>query len=184
MFRTQAKYVGRMYVAAVPPQVQTGPGGRAHQLSLLLWHAVEAGDVRAALQAIAWGADPAAQVRGTEGARRHTFIGGPARMIQEATDAVLKYRTHARCGRRMQVRAPRAALLINEMREMAAMAPPHAGYGASQHGPSGACSQAVSGLQGCPVPCGATFIWLTARLSSWNASLFLPTPLQAAAAWL
>ncbi|KAG2454953.1 hypothetical protein HYH02_000780 [Chlamydomonas schloesseri] len=92
----QAKYVGRMYVAPPPPQVQTGPGGRAHQLSLLLWHAVEAGDVRAALQAIAWGADPAAQVR-----------------------------------------APRAALLINEMREMAAMAPPHAGYGGSHHGPSG-----------------------------------------------
>ncbi|EFJ48703.1 hypothetical protein VOLCADRAFT_117454, partial [Volvox carteri f. nagariensis] len=55
----QAKYVGRVYVAPPPPHVLSGPGGAPQQLGLMLWHAVEAADPQAALQALAWGADPA-----------------------------------------------------------------------------------------------------------------------------
>ncbi|KXZ48579.1 hypothetical protein GPECTOR_26g482 [Gonium pectorale] len=61
--KREAKYAGRVYVAHPPPSVMTGPGGPAQQLGLMLWHAVEAGDAVAALQALAWGADPAAAVR-------------------------------------------------------------------------------------------------------------------------
>ncbi|KXZ48617.1 hypothetical protein GPECTOR_26g520 [Gonium pectorale] len=66
--RREAKYAGRVYVAHPPPSVMTGPGGPAQQLGLMLWHAVEAGDAVAALQALAWGADPAAAVRGPRAA--------------------------------------------------------------------------------------------------------------------
>ncbi|GLI59448.1 hypothetical protein VaNZ11_001273 [Volvox africanus] len=64
----QAKYVGRVYVAPPPAHILSGPGGGPQQLGLLLWHAVEAGDAQAALQAFAWGADPAAHVRGPRAA--------------------------------------------------------------------------------------------------------------------
>ncbi|GIL77313.1 hypothetical protein Vretifemale_6788 [Volvox reticuliferus] len=64
----QAKYVGRVYVAPPPAHILSGPGGAPQQLGLLLWHAVEAGDAQAALQALAWGADPAAHVRGPRAA--------------------------------------------------------------------------------------------------------------------
>ncbi len=60
----QAKYVGRAFVSPPPPSALSGPGGLPQQLGLLLYDAVDAGDVPGALEALAWGADPGLPVRG------------------------------------------------------------------------------------------------------------------------